>query len=157
MATLAAVMIDTLAQAGVQRVYGIPGDSANAITDSLRKHPAIEWVHVRNEEAAAFAAGAEGQLTGKLTAILGSCGPGNLHFINGLYDCQRSRVPVLVIATQIPSSELGTTYFQETNPQQLFKDCSHYVGVISEPAHMPRILAIAMRTAIAERGVAESP
>ncbi len=154
MATIADVLVDTLALAGVKRVYGLPGDSANAITDSLRKHPRMEWVHVRIEEAAAFAAGAEAHLTGKLTAILGSCGPGNLHFINGLYDCQRSRVPVLAIATQIPTTELGTNYFQETNPQQLFADCSHYVGVVSEPAHMPRILAIAMRTAIVERGVA---
>ena len=154
MATVAEVLVETLALAGIQRVYGLPGDSANAITDSLRKHPAIEWVHVRIEEAAAFAAGAESHLTGKLTAILGSCGPGNLHFINGLYDCQRSRVPVLAIATQIPTAELGTTYFQETNPDHLFKDCSHYIGVVSEPSHMPRILAIAMRTAISERGVA---
>lgn len=153
MATIAEVLVDTLAWAGVKRVYGIPGDSANAITDSLRKHPEIEWVHMRNEEAGAFAAGAEAHITGHLTAILGSCGPGNLHFINGLYDCHRSRVPVVAIATQIPTTELGTAYFQETNPQQLFKDCSHYIGVISEPAHMPRILAIAMRTAIAERGV----
>ena len=154
MATVAEVLVETLALAGIQRVYGLPGDSANAITDSLRKHRSIEWIHVRMEEAAAFAAGAEAHLTGKLTAILGSCGPGNLHFINGLYDCQRSRVPVLAIATQIPSAELGTNYFQETSPQHLFKECSHYIGVVSEPSHMPRILAIAMRTAIAERGVA---
>ena len=154
MPTTAEVMVQTLANAGIKRVYGLPGDSANAITESLRKHPDVEWVHVRMEEAAAFAAGAEAHLTGKIAAVLGSCGPGNLHFINGLYDCHRSRVPVLAIATQIPSSELGTNYFQETNPQKLFADCSHYVGVVSEPSHMPRILAIAMRTAIAERGVA---
>ena len=154
MANLADILVDSLALAGIKRVYGIPGDSANAITDSLHRHPDLEWIHVRHEEAAAFAAGAEAQITGQLTATLGSCGPGNLHFINGLFDCQRSRVPVLAIATQIPSSELGTTYFQETDPQQLFKDCSHYIGVISEPAHMPRILDIAMRTAIAENGVA---
>ena len=153
MATIAEVLVETLALAGVKRVYGLPGDSANAITDALRKHPETEWVHVRNEEAAAFAAGAEAHLTGQLTAILGSCGPGNLHFINGLYDCHRSRVPVIAIATQIPTTELGTTYFQETDPQQLFANCSHYIGVVSEPAHMPRILAIAMRTAIAEQGV----
>ena len=154
MANLAEVLVDTLAQAGVERVYGLPGDSANAITDSLRKHPKIQWVHMRIEEAAAFAAGAEAHLTDRIAVVLGSCGPGNLHFINGLYDCHRSRVPVLAIATQIPSTELGTTYFQETHPEKLFADCADYIGVISESAHMPRVLAIAMRTAIANRSVA---
>ena len=151
---VAEVLVETLAEAGVRRVYGLPGDSANAITDSLARHPAMRWVHVRHEEAASFAAAADAHLTGGLAVVLGSCGPGNLHFINGLYDCQRSRVPVLAIATQIPSTEIGTQYFQETHPQQIFQQCSVYIGTVSEPAHMPRILAIAMRSAIAERGVA---
>ena len=151
---VAEVLVETLAKAGVRRVYGLPGDSANAITDSLRQHPAMRWVHVRHEEAAAFAAASDAHLTGELAVVVGSCGPGNLHFINGLYDCQRSRVPVLAIATQIPSTEIGTEYFQETHPQQIFQQCSVYVGAVSEPAHMPRILGIAMRSAIAERGVA---
>ncbi len=154
MATVSEIFVETLVQAGVKRVYGLPGDSANGITDSIRQHPETNWIHVRNEEAAAFAAGAEAHLTNRLAVCLGSCGPGNLHFINGLFDCHRTRVPVLAIATQIPSTELGTTYFQETHPESLFKDCSHYCGVISEPSQMPRILGIAMRTAIAERGVA---
>ncbi len=154
MASVAEVLVETLAMSGVRRIYGLPGDSLNGVTDSLRKHKEMEWVHVRNEEAAAFAAGAEAHLTNRLAVCGASCGPGNLHFINGLFDCHRSRVPVLAIASQIPSTEIGTTYFQETHPEQLFKDCSHYCGVVSEPEQMPRILAIAMRTAIAQRGVA---
>ncbi len=154
MATVAEVIVNTLALSGVKRVFGLPGDSLNGVTDTLRTNPQIEWVHVRHEEAAAFAAGAEAHLTNRIAVCAGSCGPGNLHFINGLFDCHRSRVPVLAIAAQIPSTELSTTYFQETNPEQLFKDCSHYCGVVSEADQMPRILAIAMRTAIAKRGVA---
>ncbi|GJG89337.1 pyruvate dehydrogenase [Gemmatimonadetes bacterium T265] len=154
MANVAEVLVETLALNGVRRVFGLPGDSLNGITDAIRTRTDVAWVHVRNEEAAAFAAGAEAHLTGGLAVCAGSCGPGNLHLINGLFDCHRSRVPVLAIAAQIPSPELGTTYFQETSPEQLFKDCSHYIGVISEPDQMPRVLAIAMRTAIAERGVA---
>ncbi len=154
MASVAEILVETLAMSGIARVYGLPGDSLNGVTDSIRKHPQMSWIHVRNEEAAAFAAGADAHLTDSLAVCAGSCGPGNLHFINGLFDCNRSRVPVLAIASQIPTTELGTTYFQETYPEQLFKDCSHYCGVISEPDQMPRILAIAMRTAIAQRGVA---
>jgi pyruvate dehydrogenase (quinone) len=154
MATVAEVLLETLILSDVKRVYGLPGDSLNGFTNSISKHKEMEWIHVRHEEAAAFAAGAEAHLTNRLAVCAGSCGPGNLHFINGLFDCHRSRVPVLAIASQIPSTELGTTYFQETYPEQLFKDCSHYCGVISEADQMPRILAIAMRTAIAKRGVA---
>ena len=154
MASVAEVLVQTLALAGVRRIYGLPGDSLNGVTDAIRTHPELRWIHVRHEEAAAFAAGADAHLTNRLAVCAGSCGPGNLHFINGLYDCHRSRVPVLAIASQIPSQELGTTYFQETSPEQIFKDCSHYCGVIGEPSQMPRILAIAMRTAIAKRGVA---
>ena len=154
MATVAQVLVETLVLSGVKRIYGLPGDSLNGITDSIRQHPELDWVHVRHEEAAAFAAGADAHLTQRLAVCAGSCGPGNMHFVNGLYDCHRSRVPVLAIASQIPSTELGTNYFQETSPEQLFKDCSHYCGVISEPEQLPRILAIAMRTAISRRGVA---
>jgi pyruvate dehydrogenase (quinone) len=146
--------VETLVASGVKRVYGLPGDSLNGVTDAIRKHEQIQWVHVRHEEVAAFAAGAEAHLTGDLVVCAGSCGPGNLHLINGLYDCHRSRVPVLAIAAQIPSAELGTGYFQETHPEILFKDCSHYCELISDPENVPRILGIAMRTAIARRGVA---
>jgi thiamine pyrophosphate-dependent acetolactate synthase large subunit-like protein len=150
----AEVVVETLVASGVKRVYGLPGDSLNGFTDAIRTHSEIQWVHVRHEEVAAFAAGAEAHLTGDLVVCAGSCGPGNLHLINGLYDCHRSRVPVLAIAAQIPSSELGTGYFQETHPEILFKDCSHYCELVSEPNNVPRILGIAMRTAIAKRGVA---
>src|ERR1700735_2290417 len=152
--TAADYMAEALAQAGVKRVYGVVGDSLNGFTDSLRRLKSIEWVHVRHEEGAAFAAAAEAHLTGKLAVCAGSCGPGNLHLINGLYDCHRTRVPVLAIAAQVPSSEIGSGYFQETHPEHLFKDCSYYCELVSQPDQMPRVLGIAMRTAIARQGVA---
>src|SRR6478736_694501 len=152
--TVADQFADTLAAAGVKRIYGIVGDSLNGLTDSIRRQGKIEWVHVRHEEVGAFAAGAEAHLTGELAVCAGSCGPGNLHLINGLFDCYRSRVPVLAIAAQIPSYEMGTNYFQETRPEELFKDCSEYTAVITEPDQLERVLPIAMRTAIAKRSVA---
>jgi pyruvate dehydrogenase (quinone) len=145
--------VETLAVAGVKRIYGIVGDSLNGLTDSLRRQGKIEWVHVRHEEVAAFAAGAEAHLTGELAVCAGSCGPGNLHLINGLFDCHRSRVPVLAIAAQIPSAEIGAGYFQETHPETLFKECSHYCELISAPNQMPRTLEIAIRQAVGNRGV----
>jgi pyruvate dehydrogenase (quinone) len=152
--TAADLLVDVLVEAGVQRVYGVSGDSLNGITDSIRTRREIEWVHVRHEEVAAFAAGAEAHLTGKLAVCAGSCGPGNLHLINGLYDCHRSRVPVLAIAAQIPSNEIGSGYFQETNPEHLFAQCSHYCELVSQPEQMPRVLEIAIQNAISRRGVA---
>ena len=151
---VADVLVDVLLEAGVQRVYGVSGDSLNGITDSIRTSRQLQWVHTRHEETAAFAAGAEAHLTGNLAVCAGSCGPGNLHLINGLYDCHRSRVPVLAIAAQIPSNEIGSGYFQETHPEHLFAQCSHYCESISEPAQMPRVLEIAIQTAISRRGVA---
>ncbi len=151
---VADVFIETLVNAGVKRVYGVVGDSLNGLTDVIRKDKQIEWVHVRHEEVAAFAAGAEAHLTGEIAVCAGSCGPGNLHLINGLFDCHRSRVPVLAIAAQIPSNEVGSGYFQETHPEHLFKDCSHYCELVSQPEQMPRVLGIAMRTALTKRGVA---
>src|SRR5215813_4067644 len=150
---VADLLIDVLVQAGVTRVYGVPGDSLNGVTDAIRRQNKIQWVHVRHEETAAFAAGAEAHLTGKLAVCAGSCGPGNMHLINGLYDCHRSRVPVLAIAAQIPSRELGTNYFQETRPDVLFKDCSDYCEQISHPYQAPRVLEIALRSAVGRRGV----
>src|SRR3954467_8157132 len=152
--TVADQFADTLAKAGVKRVYGVVGDSLNGITESIRRRGDIEWMHVRHEEAAAFAAGAEAHLTGELAVCAGSCGPGNLHLINGLYDCHRSRVPVLAIAAQIPSAEIGSGYFQETHPQTLFKECSHYCELISGPNQMPRMVTIAMQHAVSKKGVA---
>jgi pyruvate dehydrogenase (quinone) len=146
--TVAELIVESLKQAGVTRIYGLPGDSLNGFTDALREEGTIEWVHVRNEEAAAFAAGADAHLTGALAVCAASCGPGNLHLINGLFDCHRSRVPVLAIAAHIPSAEIGSNYFQETHPQNLFKECSDFCEMVGVPEQMPRILEIAMRTAI---------
>src|ERR1700754_1031903 len=151
---VAELLVETLARAGVERIYGVPGDSLNGITDSIRRREQPHWIHLRHEETAAFAAGAEAHLTGKLAVCAGSCGPGNLHLINGLYDCQRNRVPVLAIAAQIPSPEIGSSYFQETHPEHLFAQCSHYCELVSQPEQMPRVLEIAMQTAISRRGVA---
>ena len=150
---VADVLVDVLADAGLERMYGVAGDSLNGITDSIRARKRIQWVHVRHEEVAAFAAGAEAHLTGKLAVCAGSCGPGNTHLINGLYDCHRSRVPVLAIAAQVPSREIGSGYFQETHPEHVFAQCSHYCELISQPEQMPRVLEIAMQTALSRRGV----
>jgi pyruvate dehydrogenase (quinone) len=153
MATVADQFAETLAAAGVKRIYGIVGDSLNGLTDALRRQGKIEWIHVRHEEVAAFAAGAEAHLTGSLAVCAGSCGPGNLHLINGLFDCHRSRVPVLAIAAQIPSAEIGSGYFQETHPETLFKECSHYCELVSGAHQMPRTLEVAIREAVGRRGV----
>lgn len=152
--TIAQQLATTLEQAGVKRIWGLTGDSLNGLTDALHNMQSIQWMHVRHEEVAAFAAGAEAALTGQLAVCAGSCGPGNLHLINGLFDCHRNHVPVLAIAAQIPSSEIGLNYFQETHPQELFKECSHFVELVSNPAQMPEVLHRAMRSAILNRGVA---
>src|SRR6267142_6428096 len=151
--TVADVLVDTLVAAGVKNVYGLAGDSLNGITDSIRTRDNIKWVPVRHEETAAFAAGADAHLTGELAVCAGSCGPGNLHLINGLFDCQRSRVPVLAIAAHIPSAEIGSDYFQETHPEILFKECSHYCELVSSANQMPRTLEVAIREAVGKRGV----
>src|SRR5436309_3846401 len=150
---VAELLVETLVRAGVERIYGVPGDSLNGITDSIRRREQPRWIHLRHEETAAFAAGAEAHLTGRLAVCAGSCGPGNLHLINGLYDCHRNRVPVLAIAAQVPSNEIGSGYFQETHPEHLFAQCSHYCELISQPEQMPRVLEIAMQTALSRRGV----
>jgi len=154
MKTTADFMAEVLAEAGVKRIFGVVGDSLNAFTDALRRLKKIQWVHVRHEEGAAFAAGAEAHLTGELAVCAGSAGPGNLHLINGLFDCHRSAVPVLAIAAHIPSTEIGIDYFQATHPEVLFKECSHYVELVSHPEQLDQILARAMRVAVGRRGVA---
>ncbi|WP_254889648.1 thiamine pyrophosphate-binding protein, partial [Cronobacter sakazakii] len=151
--TVASYIAKTLEQAGVKRIWGVTGDSLNGLSDSLNRMGTIEWMSTRHEEVAAFAAGAEAQLTGELAVCAGSCGPGNLHLINGLFDCHRNNVPVLAIAAHIPSSEIGSGYFQETHPQELFRECSHYCELVSSPEQIPQILAIALRKAVLERGV----
>jgi pyruvate dehydrogenase (quinone) len=152
--TAAEYLVEALEKTGVRRIYGVVGDSLNGVTDVLRRRKSIDWVHMRHEEAAAFAAGAEAHLNGSLAVCAGSCGPGNLHLINGLFDCQRNGVPVLAIAAHIPSSEIGIDYFQATHPENLFRDCSHYVELVSNPRLLPQILKRAIRVAIAKRGVA---
>ena len=152
--TVAEVMVATLKASGVRRVYGIPGDSLNGFTDALRRDGGIAWEHVRHEEAAAFAAAGEAALTGELAVCAASCGPGNLHLINGLFDANRSGVPVLAIASHIPSVEIGGEYFQETHPQELFRECSVYCEMAGIPEQLPRMLEMAMRAALQRRGVA---
>ena len=153
-ASVADLFAETLQGIGVRRIYGVVGDSLNGITEALRQRGEIDWVHVRHEEAASFAAGAEAQLTGTLAVCAGSCGPGNLHLINGLFDCNRTRVPVLAIAAHIPSAEIGSGYFQETHPENLFRECSVYCEMVSSPEQMPRVLDNAIRAAVGQRGVA---
>jgi pyruvate dehydrogenase (quinone) len=153
MATVADHVISALGLSGVRRVYGLPGDSLNGFTDAIRRSE-ISWEHVRHEETAAFAAAADAALTGQLAVCAGSCGPGNLHLINGLFDAQRSRVPVLAIAAHIPRSEIGSEYFQETHPQELFRECSVYCELVSTPEMAPRIVDMAMRAAVEDSGVA---
>ena len=151
---VAEILIETLIAAGVTRIYGVVGDSLNGILEEIRRSKKIEWIGVRHEETGAFAAGAQAHLTGELAVCAGSCGPGNMHLINGLYDCHRSRVPVLAIAAQIPSQEIGSNYFQETHPDRLFRDCSHYCELVSQTAQVPRVFEIAIQSALANQGVA---
>lgn len=153
-ATIADYIATSLADIGVKRIWGITGDSLNGLNDSLRRLGRIEWMHVRHEETAAFAAGAEAAITGKLAVCAGSCGPGNLHLINGLFDCKRNHVPVLAIAAHIPSSEIGLGYFQETHPQDLFKECADFIELVSNPAQFPGVLSRAINTAVGKNGVA---
>ena len=151
--TVAGLLAKTLEKAGVKRIWGVTGDSLNGLNDSLNRMDTIEWIGTRHEEVAAFAAGAQAQLTGELAVCAGSCGPGNLHLINGLYDCHRSHAPVVAIAAHIPSSEIGSGYFQETHPTELFRECSHYCELVTNPEQLPQVLEIAMRKAILNRGV----
>src|ERR1700727_2728322 len=152
--TVAQHIIAAFEASGITRVYGLPGDSLNGFTDAIRRSERIAWEHVRHEEAAAFAAAADAALTGGLAVCAGSCGPGNLHLINGLFDAHRSRTPVLAIAAQIPSGEIGGGYFQETHPQDLFRECSHYCELVSDVAQLPYVLENAIRAAVGQRGVA---
>src|SRR5277367_1422813 len=151
---VADLIVETLHQAGVKRIFGVVGDSLNGATEALRRRKSIDWIHVRHEEVAAFAAAGEAQVTGKLAVCAGSCGPGNLHLINGLFDAHRSRTPVLAIAAQIPSGEIGGGYFQETHPQELFRECSHYCELVSDASQLPYVLENAIRAAVGRRGVA---
>lgn len=151
---IADYIVKSLANIGVKRIYGIVGDSLNGITDALQKEKSIDWIHTRHEEVAAFAAGAEAHLSDELAVCAGSCGPGNLHLINGLYDCQRNNVPVLALAAHIPTPEIGLNYFQATHPEILFQECSVFCEVLSDASQLPQMLNTAIQTAIAKKGVA---
>jgi pyruvate dehydrogenase (quinone) len=151
--TVADQLIDTLRQAGVERIYGLVGDSLTPVVDAVRRTDGIEWIHVRNEEAAAFAAAADAQLTGRLAVCAGSCGPGNTHLIQGLYDAHRAGAPVLALASHIPSEQIGTGYFQETHPERLFLECSHFCELVSQATQMPRLARTAIQTALGRGGV----
>ena len=147
-------LVDLMVRAGIRSVYGMVGDSANPIVDAIRRTDGrLAFIQVRNEEAGAFAAGAEAMITGRPAAVLGSSGPGSLHLLNGLYDCDRNGAPVFAIVTHIPSVEIGTDYFQETRPDLIFADCTRYIGYITGPAQMPRLAELAMEAAVLERGV----
>ncbi len=150
--TVAEQLVETLQAAGVRRIYGLVGDSLNPVTDAIRQSD-IEWVHCHNEEAAAFAAGAEALLTGRLAVCAASCGPGNTHLIQGLYDANRNGAAVLAIASHIPTSQIGTGFFQETHPERLFAECSQFCEMVSNPDQVPRLLHIAMQTALGRHGV----
>src|SRR6202140_2627243 len=152
MTTVAVHIVEALAAAGVRRIYGVVGDSLNSIVDAVHHSTNIQWIQVRHEEAGAFAASAEAQLTGTLAVCAGSCGPGNLHLINGLYDAHKTLAPVLAIASHIPSSEIGTGYFQETHPERLFQECSHFCELVSTEKQMPRLLQIAIQTPVSRGG-----
>ena len=151
--TFAQLLVTQLRDLGVERIYGVVGDSLNPVVDAVRTTEGIEWVHVRNEEAGAFAAGAEARLTGKLAVCAGSCGPGNTHMIQGLYDAHRDGAPVLAIASHIPSEKIGTGFFQETHPERLFQECSHFCEMVNSGPHGATMLHIAIQTAIAKSGV----
>lgn len=151
--TLADQFVELLREAGVERVYGVVGDSLNPVVDAIRRTDGIDWVHVRNEEAGAFAAAAEAQLTGKLAVCAGSCGPGNTHLIQGLYDANRSGAPVLALASHIPSAQIGTGFFQETHPERTFVDASSYCELLSDAAQAPRLVRVAIQHAVATSSV----
>ncbi|MER5639751.1 pyruvate dehydrogenase [Kitasatospora sp. NPDC002227] len=153
MGSVAEQLVEVLRQAGVERVYGVVGDSLNPVVDAIRRAEGISWVHVRNEEAGAFAAAADAELTGSLAVCAGSCGPGNTHLIQGLYDAHRSGLPVLALASHIPSTQIGTGFFQETHPDRVFTDCSGFCELASTPAQFPRLLRIAIQHALGARGV----
>src|SRR5580658_3528555 len=146
-------LVDMLVGAGIKRIYATPGDSLNELNDAVRRRPDLQWVHVRNEEAGAFAASADAQLTG-IACCAGSSGPGHVHLVNGLYDAHRSGAAVLAIASTCATKEFGSGYFQETNVIKLFDDCSYYTQVAANPAQLPRMAQAALQTAMQKKGVA---
>jgi pyruvate dehydrogenase (quinone) len=151
--TVAEIVIETLQSAGVRHCWGVPGDTLNYVTDAIRRSE-IEWVHVRHEEVGAFAAGAEALLSGHLTACAGSCGPGSLHFINGIFESHRNRAPVVLIASQITNDELGFDFPQEVDFMPIYRTCSVFCSEIRSPSQARRKTAMAAQAALSKRGVA---
>lgn len=159
MTNVADDLLKVLIQAGVTRVYGLVGDSLNAFSDAVRRSGGaakggVDWVHVYNEEGAAFAASADAQLTGRLAVCAGSCGPGNTHLIQGVMDAHRSGAPVLALATHISSRQIGTGYFQETKPEALFGQASHYADTVAHPSQVVRLARAAIQNAVGKQGAA---
>lgn len=146
-------IVQLMVEAGIQRVYGVVGDALNPLTDALRRGGQLRWISVRHEEVAAFAAGADAQLTGRPAACAGTCGPGNLHLINGLYDAHRNGAPVFAIAGQVPTRFVGTDYFQETHPETIFQGCTCYCQVASTATQAITMSRLALQAAMVQRGV----
>lgn len=151
--TVSNLLVTMLAEKGVKRIYGLVGDSLNPVMEALQGDERLRWIHVRHEETAAFAASAEAQLTGRLAVCCGSCGPGNMHLINGLYDAHRSAAPVFALASHIPTSMIGSEYFQETHPTRFFRECTRYLELVSQPEQAQPVIQAALSHAEAERGV----
>src|SRR5690625_4056684 len=151
--TFAQLLVTQLRDIGVERIYGVVGDSLNPVVEAVRTTEGIEWVYVRNEEAGAFAAGAEARVTGKLAVCAGSSGPGNTHLVQGLFDAHRDGAPVLAIASHIPSQKIGPGFFQETHPDILYRECSHCSEMVNSGEHGATLLHIAIQTAIAEQEI----
>ncbi|WP_048296903.1 thiamine pyrophosphate-binding protein, partial [Pseudomonas aeruginosa] len=150
---VAEIVVETLEAAGVRHCYGIVGDTLNHVTDAIHRSQ-IQWVHVRHEEAAAFAAGAESYISGRLTACAGSCGPGSLHFINGVYEAQRNRAPMVLIASQIVTPQLGMEFPQEVDFKAVYASCSVFCEQVHSPEQARRVVALACQAALNRRGVA---
>lgn len=154
MTTVAEVLVDALASYGVRTTWGVVGDALNPITEAIRRDERVEWIGVRHEETAAFAAGAQAQLTGRLGVCMGTVGPGSIHLLNGLYDAKKSRAPVLAICGQVPTSEIGSSFFQEVNNDVLFSDVAVFAHTITSASQMPQLIEQAVNAAIAKEGVA---
>lgn len=151
--TVSNLLVKMLAERGVKHIYSLVGDSLNPVMEALQGDERLRWIHVRHEETAAFAASAEAQLTGRLAVCCGSCGPGNMHLINGLYDAYRSGAPVFALASHIPTSLIGSAYFQETHPTRFFQECARYLELVSQPEQARPVIEAALNHAEAERGV----
>ncbi|MEJ7831933.1 MAG: thiamine pyrophosphate-binding protein, partial [Nocardioides sp.] len=154
MTTVAELLIESLAEHGVTQVWGVVGDALNPVTDAIRREERVEWMGVRHEEVAAFAAGAQAQLTGRLGVCMGTVGPGSIHLLNGLYDAKKSHVPVLAVCGQVPREEIGSDFFQEVDNDVLFADVAVFSATVTSPDQLPGVLEQAANAALQQRSVA---